>query len=68
MENVFNDLVDYLSMLADKYDFSDKEMNDLQNMIEEIYNGEDEPTEDEPTEDEEREYESIEDETVEDEE
>lgn len=63
MENVFNDLVDYLSMLADKYDFSDKEMNDLQNMIEEIYNGEDEPTEDE-----EREYESIEDETVEDEE
>lgn len=63
MENVFNDLVDYLSMLADKYDFSDKEMNDLQNMIEEIYNGEDEPTEDE-----ESEYESIEDETVEDEE
>ena len=57
----FEELVDYLSMLADKYDFSDKEMNDLQNMIEEIYNGEDEPTE------EESEYESIEDETVEDE-
>lgn len=59
----FEELVDYLSMLADKYDFSDKEMNDLQNMIEEIYNGEYEPSEDE-----EREYESIEDETVEDEE
>lgn len=63
MENVFNDLVDYLSMLADKYDFSDKEMNDLQNMIEEIYNGEDEPTEDE-----ESEYESVEEESFEDEE
>ena len=59
----FEELVDYLSMLADKYDFSDKEMNDLQNMIEEIYNGEDEPREYE-----ESEYESIEDETVEDEE
>lgn len=59
----FEELVDYLSMLADKYDFSDKEMNDLQNMIEEIYNGEDEPTEDD-----ESEYESVEDETVEDEE
>lgn len=65
MEKVFNDLVDYLSMLADKYDFSEKEMNDLQNMIEEIYNGE----EDEPTvEDEESEYESVEDEPTEDEE
>lgn len=61
MEN-FEELVDYLSKLAYKYDFSEKEMNDLQNMIEEIYNGEYEPTEDE-----EREYESIEDETVEDE-
>lgn len=59
----FEELVDYLSMLADKYDFSEKEMNDLQNMIEEIYNGEDEPTEDD-----ESEYESVEDETVEDEE
>lgn len=59
----FEELVDYLSMLADKYDFSDKEMNDLQNMIEEIYNGEYEPREYE-----ESEYESIEDETVEDEE
>ena len=59
----FEELVDYLSMLADKYDFSDKEMNDLQNMIEEIYNGEDEPTEDE-----EREYESVEEESFEDEE
>lgn len=62
MEKI-EELVDYLSMLADKYDFSDKEMNDLQNMIEEIYNGEYEPAEDE-----ESEYESIEDETVEDEE
>lgn len=59
----FEELVDYLSMLADKYGFSDKEMNDLQNMIEEIYDEEYEPTDDE-----EREYESIEDETVEDEE
>lgn len=59
----FEELVDYLSMLADKYDFSDKEMNDLQNMIEEIYNGEDEPTEDD-----ESEYETVEDESFEDEE
>ena len=59
----FEELVDYLSMLADKYDFSDKEMNDLQNMIEEIYNGEDEPTEDD-----ESEYESVEEESFEDEE
>lgn len=59
----FEELVDYLSMLADKYDFSDKEMNDLQNMIEEIYNGEDEPTEDD-----ESEYESVEEESSEDEE
>lgn len=63
MEN-FEKLVDYLSMLADKYDFSEKEMNDLQNMIEEIYNGEDEPT----VEDEESEYESVEVEPTEDEE
>lgn len=63
MEKTFKAIVDYLSMLADKYDFSDKEMNDLQNMIEEIYDGEDEPAEYE-----ESEYESIEDETVEDEE
>lgn len=63
MEKVFNDLVDYLSMLADKYDFSDKEMNDLQNMIEEIYDEEYEPSDDE-----ESEYESVEEEYVEDEE
>lgn len=59
----FEELVDYLSMLADKYGFSDKEMNDLQNMIEEIYDEEYEPSDDE-----EREYESVEEETVEDEE
>ena len=38
----FEELVDYLSRLADKYDFSEKEMNDLQDMIEDIYDGEDE--------------------------
>lgn len=38
----FGKLVDYLSMLADKYAFSEKEMNDLQDMIEDIYDGEDE--------------------------
>ena len=40
----FEDLVDYLSMLADKYAFSEKEMKDLQDMIEDIYDGEDEDT------------------------
>ena len=60
----FEDLVDYLSMLADKYAFSEKEMNDLQDMIEDIYDGEDEdetyedindepePTDEEPVADE----------------
>ena len=38
----FEDLVDYLSMLADKYAFSEKEMNDLQDMIEDIYDATDE--------------------------
>ena len=38
----FKELVDYLSRLADKYAFSEKEMNDLQDMIEDIYDGEDE--------------------------
>lgn len=38
----FEELVDYLSMLADKYAFSEKEMQDLQDMIEDIYDGEDE--------------------------
>ena len=38
----FEELVDYLSMLADKYTFSEKEMNDLQDMIEDIYDREDE--------------------------
>lgn len=38
----FRELVDYLSMLANKYAFSEKEMNDLQDMIEDIYDGEDE--------------------------
>ena len=38
----FGKLVDYLSMLADKYAFSEKEMNDLQDMLEDIYDREDE--------------------------
>lgn len=38
----FEELVDYLSMLADKYAFSEKEMKDLQDIIEDIYEGEDE--------------------------
>ena len=38
----FEELVDYLSMLADKYAFSEKEMKDLQDIIEDIYDGEDE--------------------------
>lgn len=38
----FEELVEYLSMLADKYAFSEKEMNELQDMIEDIYDGEDE--------------------------
>lgn len=38
----FKELVEYLSMLADKYAFSEKEMNELQDMIEDIYDGEDE--------------------------
>ena len=38
----FEELVDYLSKLADKYAFSEKEMNDLQDMIEDIYDREDE--------------------------
>ena len=38
----FEELVDYLSKLADKYTFSEKEMNDLQDMIEDIYDREDE--------------------------
>lgn len=55
----FEKLVDYLSMLADKYAFSEKEMKDLQDLIEDIYDGEDEdakykdideePTDQEPT-------------------
>lgn len=40
----FEQLVDYLSKLADKYAFSEKEMKDLQDMIEDIYDGEDEDT------------------------
>lgn len=44
----FEELVDYLSMLADKYAFSEKEMNDLQDMIEDIYEGEDEDIYEEP--------------------
>ena len=43
----FEELVDYLSMLADKYAFSEKEMQDLQDMIEDIYDGEDEEPTDE---------------------
>lgn len=35
----FEKLVNYLSKLADKYQFEDKEMSDLQSMIEDIYNG-----------------------------
>ena len=38
----FKELVNYLSILADKYAFSEKEMNDLQDMIEDIYDGKDE--------------------------
>lgn len=38
----FEELVDYLSMLADKYAFSEKEMNDLQDIIEDIYDRKDE--------------------------
>ena len=38
----FEELVDYLSMLADKYAFSEKEMQDLQDMIEDIYDATDE--------------------------
>lgn len=51
----FEELVDYLSMLADKYSFSEKEMNDLQDMIEDIYDGEDEDEDinEEPTADQE---------------
>lgn len=41
----FEKLVDYLSMLADKYAFSEKEMQDLQDMIEDIYEYEDEEIE-----------------------
>ena len=44
----FEDLVDYLSMLADKYAFSEKEMKDLQDMIEDIYDGRDEEIHEEP--------------------
>lgn len=44
----FEELVDYLSMLADKYAFSEKEMKDLQDMIEDIYDGEDEDEDIEP--------------------
>ena len=44
----FEDLVDYLSMLADKYAFSEKEMKDLQDMIEDIYDGKDEDINEEP--------------------
>ncbi len=35
----YEELVNYLSKLADKYQFSDKEISDLQSIIEEIYNG-----------------------------
>lgn len=51
----FEELVDYLSMLADKYAFSEKEMKDLQDMIEDIYDGEDEDEDinEEPTADQE---------------
>ena len=46
----FKELVNYLSILADKYAFSEKEMKDLQDMIEDIYDGEDEDaTYEEPT-------------------
>lgn len=44
----FKELVDYLSMLADKYAFSEKEMNDLQDIIEDIYDREDEDINEEP--------------------
>lgn len=43
----FEKLVNYLSKLADKYQFEDKEMSDLQSMIEDIYEGTDEGQEDE---------------------
>jgi hypothetical protein len=44
----FEKLVNYLSKLADKYQFEEREMSDLQDMIEDIYNGdEDERPEDE---------------------
>ena len=43
----FEKLVDYLSMLADKYAFSEKEMQDLQDMIEDIYDATDEEPTDE---------------------
>lgn len=43
----FEELVDYLSMLADKYAFSEKEMQDLQDMIEDIYDATDEEPTDE---------------------
>ena len=55
----FGKLVDYLSMLADKYAFSEKEMNDLQDMIEDIYDGEDEDEDEEPTADQEPDVEST---------
>ena len=43
----FEELVDYLSMLADKYAFSEKEMKDLQDIIEDIYDATDEKPTDE---------------------
>lgn len=44
----FEKLVNYLSKLADKYQFEDKEMSDLQSMIEDIYENGQEDEEREP--------------------
>lgn len=46
----FEKLVNYLSKLADKYQFEDKEMSDLQSMIEDIYNGSEDENEERETE------------------
>ena len=64
MEEKIQSLADYLSDLADKYQFTEDEAETLQQMLEDIYDGEDEdetyedineepePTDGEPVDDE----------------
>lgn len=48
MEKKIQSLAEYLSDLAEKYQFTEDEAETLQDMIEDIYEGEDEDINEEP--------------------